>query len=439
MKRKRLLVLSADSMVTEDLALLETMPNFTRLLKGGVRAERVRGIYPSLTYPAHAAILTGCWPEKTGIVSNLIYSEDTRCGDWEWDAAALRVGDLFTAAKRAGYTTASVLWPVTGGHRAVDYLINEAWRLRPGEGVGRLFARYGSKPEVIGILLRELKYLAPGYIEKGLAIHPEYDDFGVACAAGIIRRFRPELLLIHACPVDASRHEYGVFSDRLPEAIRRVDRYLGQLGDALEEAGVLEETNIALISDHGQMNYTRTAHVNAALSQAGFLSLREDGVLAEGWRAYARAVGMSAYVYLRHPEDRETAERVRRFLESLEGISRVYSQEEARREEHLGGAFSFVLETDGHTAFSNSFREPYLHPAQPQEPGYGRGQHGYLPEKGPQPLFAAKGPDFAENAVLPPFRLVDEAPSFARLLGVEMPEADGHWVPGLLREGGSGL
>lgn len=439
MKKKRLLVFSADSMVTEDLALLETLPNFTRLLKGGVRAEHVQGIYPSLTYPAHASILTGCWPDKTGVVNNLIYTEDTLCGDWEWDAAALRAEDLFTAAKRAGYTTASVLWPVTGGHPAVDYLINEAWRLRPGEGVGRLFARYGSKPEVIGILLRNLKYLAPGYMDKGLAIHPEYDDFGVACACDIIRRYKPELLLVHSCPVDTSRHEYGVFSDKLPEAIKRVDRHLGQLADALEEAGVLEETNLALISDHGQLDYARTAQVNAALIDAGFLSLREDGVLDESWRAYARAAGMSAYVYIHHPEDRETVEQVHSFLKTLEGISRVYTQEEARKEERLGGDFSFVLETDGQTAFSNGCQGPYLRCAETKAPGYGQGQHGYLPRKGPQPVFVARGPDFAENAVLPPFHLVDEAPSFARLLGFELPEADGRWAPGLLREGGSGL
>lgn len=65
--------------------------------------------------------------------------------------------------------------------------------------------------------------------------------------------------------------------------------------------------------------------------------------------------------------------------------------------------------------------------------GTGRATHGHLPEKGPQPVFAAKGPAFRDGAVLPSGRLVDEAPTLAAVLGLEIPGADGHPVRELLK------
>ena len=53
--------------------------------------------------------------------------------------------------------------------------------------------------------------------------------------------------------------------------------------------------------------------------------------------------------------------------------------------------------------------------------------------KGPQPVFVAKGPDFRENVTLETCSLVDEAPTYARLLGVELPGADGRALEEFLR------
>ena len=65
---------------------------------------------------------------------------------------------------------------------------------------------------------------------------------------------------------------------------------------------------------------------------------------------------------------------------------------------------------------------------------YGHATHGYLPEKGPQPVFYAKGPDFKEHVLLDHARLVDEAPTLAALLGVDFPNVQGVCLRELLRE-----
>ena len=64
---------------------------------------------------------------------------------------------------------------------------------------------------------------------------------------------------------------------------------------------------------------------------------------------------------------------------------------------------------------------------------FGRATHGYLPELGPQPVFLAKGPSFKENVSLPTRPIVDEAPTYARLLSVELPEAQGTPITELLK------
>ena len=67
---KHLIVVSADALVFEDLEFAKTLPNFGKLYNEGARIERVRTIYPTLTHPIHASIMTGCPAGITTIVAN---------------------------------------------------------------------------------------------------------------------------------------------------------------------------------------------------------------------------------------------------------------------------------------------------------------------------------------------------------------------------------
>ena len=60
MKSKHLIVVSVDALVFEDLEYAKTLPMFGRILREGSVVERVKTIYPSLTHPVHASLLTGC-------------------------------------------------------------------------------------------------------------------------------------------------------------------------------------------------------------------------------------------------------------------------------------------------------------------------------------------------------------------------------------------
>lgn len=440
-KKRRILVFSVDALVSEDIEYLKTCPNFKKYLGGGARVMKMRTIYPSVTYPAHVSMMTGCYPEKTGVVSNYSFSLDSKEDSWQWFSDVIRVEDIFTAAKKAGYTTASVFWPVTGRHPDIDWLIDEYWMPQAGDTLRSSFERAGSKPEVLDIIESNAHLLAPSYLKTGrknFSVHPEVDNFLVKCCCDIIRKFRPEVTFVHNGNIDNGRHTNGVFGEWLQPALDIVDKAIGDLGESLEAIGELENTDFFLVSDHGQLDIKRTIKPNLLLARLGLLKANAKGKVTE-WKAYCRSNAMSTLIYLHDPDDKETYDYLYSELkkmrdEGIYGFSEVFTREEAKEKEHLDGDFAFCLETDGYTSYSDSCREPLLAPLDVTDFRFGHATHGYLPEKGPQPVFCAKGPHIRDGVTLDMRHTVDEAPTYAKLLGVELPEAQGTAIEEVLKD-----
>lgn len=428
----KVLVISSDAMVGEDLVQYRQTSSYRRLFAGGAQVRQVRSIYPSLTLPAHVTMMTGMYPEHHGIASNTLLTPGTVPAPWHWEYGPILCDTVFKAAKQAGRTTAAVFWPVTGSNPDIDYLLADNWPYGPGDTLEKAFRRTGTTPEVLQIVERH-----KAIYEHCQQKHPERDLFGIRCACDILRQFRPDLMLLHPANIDAVRHTQGIFGPHITKAVEELDDWLNALADAMEEAGVLEETNIFLVSDHGQRNFTRFVSLNVELARAGLIRLDGDGKV-ESWDAWCMTNGMSALIYLRDPADQGLHDRVYALLQQLQqtglyGFSRLYTTEEARREEHLGGDFSFVVETDGYTSFGDWCTGPAARPADQPDYHCGRGDHGYLPTFGPQPILLANGPDIRPGALLEQARLVDEAPTYARILGGTLAGTDGRVLEELLR------
>ena len=118
-------------------------------------------------------------------------------------------------------------------------------------------------------------------------------------------------------------------------AIDELDRWLGMICEAAEEAGTLQDTDIFIVSDHGQQEVRRNIEINVLLQEHGFIRLAEDGSIAD-WDAYCLSNGMSALIFLKDKTDKALYDRVYQLLkdllkEEVYGFSRVYTEEEARR------------------------------------------------------------------------------------------------------------
>lgn len=428
---RRLVVVSIDALVYEDLDHLKDLPCISKFWNEGSRVTRVRTVYPSLTYPAHTSILTGVTTGRHTVINNGPFNPGSTANDWFWFHDKVQAKDIHDVAKAAGLTTCSLWWPVTGCHRSVDYLIDEYWPQFKDDTLETAYKRSGTSDELYQSVVKDR--------EQSFRSFDSYvtDEAETDIACDILKKYKPHLLTLHLTQVDSARHDWGVFNDRVEKAAATTDSFLSRLMEACREAGVYDETNFVITSDHGQINYTRKVNLNRLLIDEGLITLNEDGTLKD-WQAYIKSACFSAHVYLKDPNDEKLYHRVLSLLEKCVfdhtlGLGEVFTTEEVRSKFGLYGDFSFVIETDQTSCYTDKLSDPYMEDCPPEASGYGRATHGHNPEVGAQPVFLAYGPQIRKGVVLPTANIIDEAPTFARILGLDFPEAEGKVLGSLLK------
>src|SRR5262249_60117018 len=74
---------------------------------------------------------------------------------------------------------------------------------------------------------------------------------------------------------DFAQHQTGPGSERSIAALRRVDRSLSRLLQALEARGALESTDVMVVSDHGFSTVSTKVDLVDSLQKAGLKATRE--------------------------------------------------------------------------------------------------------------------------------------------------------------------
>ena len=255
---------------------------------------------------------------------------------------------------------------------------------------------------------------------------PQMDEFAAQCAVDIIKEYRPDLMFLHLSYVDHQRHKLGVRSEKLDHAFAFVDEQLGRVFDALDETGGLENTNIAVLGDHGQLYCDQMFHLNTVLRDMGFLT-EENGTVAS-WKIYAAQCAFSAQIYRQPDVDPKLVyETLCKIRDQYPGsISQIFTKEQAA-DLHLTGEFDFVVEAGDRTAFDKvaNATEYFTSVDEIREYKLSVSTHGHLPEKGDKPPFILSGPDVIPGKVQKGGYLVDEAPTILRLLGITEHHMDG--------------
>lgn len=431
--KQKLFVLSMDAMVHEDIAYMEQKPNFKKIMQKRAEVEGVCSVYPASTYPAHTSIMTGCYPNKTGVFSNFPLRPDCDgINHWPLLHTSVFAEDIFAAAKRAGWTTAAVYWPITGRNPNIDHVINEYFFYYDDlEKAEEVFALQGADEVALQAVRENIPNLPSTRGCGKLLPTSVFDPFIMGCTCSLIRNAKPDLLMIHNCYLDSTRHRYGAFSEQMKDSLDLMDQWLGDVIAAMEDAGVYEQTNFIIISDHGQIDVTKGVKMNVLLQQGGFQQLGPEEVLYD-WQAFSQSNGKSTTIHLRDNTNEKLYERVYAYLQQLQatgkyGIEKIWTKDELAQVYGQGGPYSFMLEAADSFQFTDSLSGDVITTFEV------RGKHGYQPEKGPQPVFLAHGPAFKEGAVLQRANLVDIAPTLAAVMGQSMPEADGRCMSELLK------
>ncbi|WP_225430805.1 alkaline phosphatase family protein [Levilactobacillus zymae] len=414
--QQRLVVISLDAMGSRDLdEHLDELPNLRRLVVTGTRVKRVRGIYPTLTYPSHTTIITGQYPREHGIINNTKLQPQRRSPDWYWYQRDVKVPTLYDLVRQQHRKTAAFLWPVTAGSR-ISYNLAEIFpnRIWTNQVLVSLKA---SSPAFL--LRMNQKY---GHLRRGIQ-QPELDDFITACAVDTLYHKQPALTLIHLVDMDSMRHRYGVRSTEAMAALKRLDARVGKLIDATIAAGTFSETNFAVLGDHYQINVDHMIHLNQAFAQRGWLTPTKEGTVKNDWHVWAKSCDGCTYVYTRNFAD---GQHLKELLATTPGVQAIYSGAEAAQrgaDPHC----QWLVEAKAGYYFTDETNRPAVveavDPASLGTPDRYHGVHGYDPDKPDyRTTLVLSGPAIKAGQTIDDAALVDEAPTFARLLGVHFPE-----------------
>jgi predicted AlkP superfamily pyrophosphatase or phosphodiesterase len=427
-----LIVISFDCLSSLDFPLLQSLPHFQTILEQGSLIEKVETIYPSVTYPCHTTIVTGNYPKRHGIINNTLLQPGRLSPDWNWYRNRIKGTTLYDEAKKANLTTAALLWPVTGKAN-IDYNLPEIFPNRPWQHQIIVSLTCGT-PRFQWDLNKRF-----GYIRNGLN-QPELDDFVLESTVHTIKTKKPNLLLVHFTDLDTQRHYHGFSSKEATSAIHRHNERLGKIMDALKESGIYENSTVVVLGDHSALDENKALHPNVMFHKKGLISTNSNGKIKD-WKAYCKSCDGSAYIYLNDPLDSDVAQQVKDILDTLlaepgSGIEKVLTGQEAA-EMGADANCAFMLEAKKGYFFLEDHLGDYLKTITTEDTEadkkYTLACHGYSPEKEDYTtIFMAAGKGIRANVNLSGIRLVDEGPTLARLLGVDLGETDGNIIEDLL-------
>lgn len=184
------------------------MPNFKGLMKTGSYSVNMRCVLPSSSAVNWASMLMGSSPTMHGYT--------------EWGSQTPEIPSISK--------TENGIFP------SIFSLIKAK---NENAKVGAVYSWGG-----IGYLL-----------EKAIVdinIHTEGNEDATAeQAAKVIKEQKPEFLFVHFDQPDGAGHKYGHDSEGYYDELKRVDARLGKIQEAIAEAGMLDETLLIVMADHG--------------------------------------------------------------------------------------------------------------------------------------------------------------------------------------------
>jgi predicted AlkP superfamily pyrophosphatase or phosphodiesterase len=195
------LIISEDGLRADAVAKLH-LHWHDLMRKRGSYSLHAKTIRDASTLPAHASMLSGVHPNVHGLTWN----------NWQPHKGFIKSPTIFTRAQDAGLSTAFF--------------------------TGKSKLRHIVPPGTVGV------YERPGYLCKRVA-----ED-----AAVYLTTEKPALAFVHFSDPDEQGHSAGWMSKKQIRAIGDSDRCLGILYEALEKAGLLDDTLIIVSADHGGHN-----------------------------------------------------------------------------------------------------------------------------------------------------------------------------------------
>ena len=367
------ILISLDGFRWDYLSKAET-PNLDILVENGVTSESLVPVFPSKTFPNHLSIVTGCYPENHGILSNNMY-------DQEWDAEYY-IGENSDPVKEGRWYDADPIW-VTA------------------ENQGKMTGTYfwpGSEAEIRGT--RPTYYgVYDGNISREDRVKKilEWID--------LPKQSRPVFMTLYFSDVDSWGHNIGPDAIGMNSVIEQIDESIGLLVSGLNKREILDDINIIITSDHGMSQLSR----DRVIFLDDYVNIND-----------VRMVDWSPVAMI-FPED-DSIDSIYGALYEAHPHMSVYKKEDVPARLHFNSHRRIppiiCIAADGWSISERDYfdENPY---------SFTGGTHGYDPiNKSMHGIFIASGPGLKEGLTVEPFRIIHIYEVIAHILDIDTPEND---------------
>lgn len=410
------------------------IPTLRQLAADGARADSMRAVAPTVTWPNHTTLVTGDYPARHGVVSNNYFDratgkQVTLIADPVFDKDQIvKVPTIYDIAHSAGLKTAGIRWPASRNAHSLDWTMPDCLDLST--------LRKYTTPSVLadclaaGFTLDTPDPKSPGRFGQGA----DQDKLDTQAFNLILHSHRPQLALLHIIDVDHTQHLYGPNTPEAYAAIKGADSCVHDIVDELNRDFPSRYT-IVIVSDHGFSAINRMIFPNVILRDAGLINVK--GIRAVGGSVHIVPQGGAAMIYILDKANRDDIiARVTKAFTGVKGVSKILGPDALRK---IGVADPAVdpkaPDMMLFAAEGNIFGDTAGGALAFHEKPERKGSHGHDPELPDlHAVFIASGQGIKPGAHLGEISNTSVAPTLAKLLDLNMPDTDGKPLTDILTQ-----
>lgn len=288
---ENVVILVLDGMSGAYLSKLGANSNLAKIARSGAICSEARCVYPSHTLTNHTTMMTGVSSGVHGIIGNVRLAEDGVATIKSKEPEMIKTETIFELAKAQGLKTAVV------------------------SGKNNLVTLFSKDCDVGTSNVRPLDYLPQTVNLDDAETNEEYYKMNLELADWVfeslytvLEKENPNLTLVNVQSPDYIGHRFGPESDELKTCLKRVDKALGKLYDKMKKSGMLENTTLLIVADHGMTSSDKAINLNI-LTMMQFPD------------AVAAIDGRTGYIWLNGTNEADVVS----YFADMEGVAAVFS------------------------------------------------------------------------------------------------------------------
>jgi arylsulfatase A-like enzyme len=415
-----------------DFVTERNTPTLWKLAREGVTFRHHHSVYPTATNVNGAALATGVYPNRSGLLANHEYRPriDPQRAFENGEPEVIKKGDETSGGKYLQLPTIAEIVRAAGrrtaiaGTKSVAFLQDRhaEWTTATSKDSLTKFAAAPMPRSVREEMLRLLGPFLTGPADTG----DQCNAYARRALTDILwRDGLPAYSLLWLSDPDLTQHEYSPGAAPSMAAIRSSDRNLAAVLDALKDAR--ETTDVFVVSDHGFSTIERGIDFPGALRAAGFDAVDAFEQAPKAGQVMVVGNGGTILFYVIE-HDHAVVSRLVEWLQRSDFAGVIFAREK------FEGAFPLE------SAHANTADAPDVMVALRWNPkpnrfgipgqiitdatrGAGKGSHASLSEFDVHNTLVAAGPGFRRAMMSDlPSGNIDLAPTVLHLLGLESPD-----------------